>query len=75
MPMERYSIQAGNCYLDRWGAIHEVKSIEKEEQVTVISYMQTDGGGRSTQQQTLSMSKFIQDLQEQVKCPDSKSWG
>ncbi len=74
MPMERYSIQAGNCYLDRFGVTFEVKAVENE-QVSFIAFQKTTSGGLSASQQVLPMAKFIENLQEQVPCPSSKSWG
>jgi len=73
MPMERYSILAGNCYLDRFGVTFEVKAVENE-QVSFITFQKTTNGDRSTSQQMLPMAKFIEHLQEQVPCPSSKSW-
>ena len=68
-----YSIQAGNCYLDKFGVIFEVKTIEKG-QVSFISYGKTTGAGKATSQTALPMAKFIENLQEQVVCPSGQSW-
>ena len=73
MPMESYSIQAGNCYVDRFGVIFEVKSIEAG-QVSFLSYEKTTGGKKATSQTALPMAKFTENLQEQVLCPSSQSW-
>ena len=69
MAMERYSILAGNCYRDRFGAIHEVKTIGLDDHVTLLTYQPTTGGGSSTLQHTIPMPKFLEDLQGQVPCP------
>ena len=69
MPMEPYSIQAGNCYLDKFGVVFEVKAIEKG-QVSFISYEKTTGARHATSSVILlPMAKFIENLQEQVICP------
>lgn len=71
--MEPYSIQVGNCYIDRFGTTYEVKAIEKETEITVLIYMPTGGGGTSTQHTTMPMTKFLEDLQGQVRCPGNNS--
>jgi hypothetical protein len=75
MAMARYSILAGNCYMDRFGAIHEVKAIDIDDQVTVVTYQPTTSAGGSTLQQTMPMAKFLPDLEGQVPCPGSTSFG
>jgi hypothetical protein len=68
MPMGLHSILVGNCYRDRFGAVFLVRKIEKG-QVTFVEYQKTDLGGSSAAQQTLPLTKFVQNLEEQVACP------
>jgi hypothetical protein len=60
--------------MDRFGAIHEVKAIDIDDQVTVVTYQPTTRGG-STLQQTKPMTEFLPDLEGQVPCPGSTSFG
>jgi hypothetical protein len=69
MSMNPNSILVGNCYRDRFGAVFEVKAMEKGY-VTFSQYMNTDSGGASVSQQTLPIMKFVQDLEAQVPCPN-----
>ena len=73
MAMERYSIQVGNCYLDSFGVIYEVKSIQKD-QATVFIYQDTATGGQLKQETTMPMKDFLDDLQGQVPCPGSTAY-
>ncbi|HYF37896.1 MAG TPA: hypothetical protein VD994_21515 [Prosthecobacter sp.] len=61
--------------MDRLGAIHEVKAIDIDDQVTVMTYQPTTSAGGSTLQQTMPMAKFLPDLEGQVPCPGSTSFG
>jgi len=66
--MDPNSILVGNCYRDRFGAVFEVKLIDKGY-VTVAAYQKTEGAGASASKQTVPLTKFVQDLESQVPCP------
>jgi hypothetical protein len=66
--MNPSSILVGNCYQDRFGAVFEVKGLEKGY-VTFLEYQKTESGGSSVSQQTLPLMKFVQNLEGQVPCP------
>ena len=68
MSMGLDSILVGNCYRDRFGAVFLVRKMENG-QVTFFEYPKTDRGGPSTAPQTLPLTKFVQNLEEQVSCP------
>ena len=70
MSMAPHSILVGNCYQDRFGAVFEVKALEKG-QVTFAQFMKANGGANSVSQQTLPLIKFVQDLEGQVPCPNT----
>lgn len=70
MAMEPYSIQIGNCYIDRFGVTFEVRAIDKG-QVTVNVYQKAGSGGRSITQTSIPMTKFLGNLEGQVSCPDA----
>jgi len=66
--MDPNSILVGNCYRDRFGAVFEVKTIDKGY-VTFAEYQKSDGGGSSASKQTVPLTKFVQNLESQVPCP------
>jgi len=68
MSMGLNSILVGNCYRDRFGAVFIVRKIENG-QVTFVEHQKADLGGSSATQQTLPLTKFVQNLEEQVPCP------
>jgi hypothetical protein len=67
MSMGLHSILVGNCYRDRAGRVFLVRRIENG-QVTFVEYQKTDLGSPATEQ-TLPLTKFVQNLEEQVPCP------
>ena len=73
MSMAPNSILVGNCYRDRFGAVFEVRALDKG-QVTFAEFRKVEGGGAALSQQTLPLTKFIQNLEEQVRCPEPTFW-
>ena len=68
MSMGLHSILVGNCYRDRIGAVFLVRKIENG-QVTFVDLQKMDRDCSSAAHQTLPLTKFVQNLEEQVSCP------
>jgi hypothetical protein len=66
--MQRHSILAGKCYLDRLGAIYRVAGFDGNGLQCVL-YHRRDQGGFDEREHSQSWSGFLEDLQGEVECP------
>jgi hypothetical protein len=68
MSMDPNSILVGNCYRERSGAVFEVKALDNGR-VTFVECKGTEGSTLSSQ--SLPLTKFAENLEEQVDCQRS----